>query len=69
MGNRQLNRQNFLFKRHAQSSIKYLVPTHASRCEIMRDSEGYWLNVFWHCGIIAALTVQEMAQALGEQKC
>lgn len=63
------NRQNFLFKRHAVASIKYLVPTHASRAEVKKDSEGYWLNVWWHCGVIEALTVQEMAQALGEQKC
>lgn len=65
----QINRQNFLFKKHAQASIKYIVPTHASRCEVKRDGEGYWLNVFWHCGIVAPLTVNEMAQALGEQKC
>jgi len=63
------NREIFFFKRHAESAVKYLVPTYASRCEIQRDEEGYWINVWWHCGIIAPLTVQEMAQALGEQKC
>lgn len=63
------NRRSYLFKRHAAATIKYLVPTHASRCEIMKDSEGYWLNVWWHCGVIAPLTHQEEAQALGEQTC
>lgn len=63
------NRKNFLFRKHAHSFEKYLVPAHASRVEIKKDSEGYWINVWWHCGIIAPLTVQEEAQALGEQKC
>ncbi|UAT28859.1 hypothetical protein PP753_gp20 [Dinoroseobacter phage vB_DshP-R7L] len=64
-----INRKNFLFRKHAYAFEKYLVPAHASRVEIHRDSEGYWINVWWHCGIIAPLTVQEEAQALGEQQC
>lgn len=63
------NRQNFLFRRDAQGFTKYLVPAHASRAEVKRDQEGYWLNVWWHCGIIAPLTTNETAQALGETKC
>ena len=63
------NRENFLFKRHAESFIKYLVPAHASRCEVKKDSEGYWINVWWHCGIIEPLTHNEALQALGETKC
>lgn len=63
------NRKNFLFRKHAAAFQRYIVPTHASRCEIKKDHEGYWLNVWWHCGEIAPLTVQEEAQALGEMKC
>ena len=64
-----LNRKTFLFRKHAAAFQKYIVPTYASRCEIMRDREGYWLNVWWHSGELAPLTVQEEAQALGERKC
>lgn len=63
------NRKNFLWRKDAQATMKYLVPIHASRTEIMKDEQGYWLNVWWHCGVIAPLTVQEEAQALGEQTC
>lgn len=63
------NRKFYLFKYNAKAMIKFLVPTHASRCEIKKDEKGYWINVWWHCGIIAPLTHQEEAQALGEDKC
>jgi hypothetical protein len=58
-----LNRESFLFKQDADLAIKILVPQHASRAEIHRDEEGYWINVWWNCGIIAPLTIQEMEQA------
>lgn len=60
------NTKYYLFKRHAQTIVNYLVPTYASRCVVSRDDQGYWINVWWHCGIIAPLTYQEEAQALGE---
>lgn len=63
------NRKSYLFRYNAQAIIKYLVPAHASRCEIHKDEEGYWINVWWHCGVIAPLTHNEEAQALGETKC
>lgn len=62
-----LNRQDFLFKREAEGAIKYLVPQYASKAEAKRDEKGWWLNVWWHCGEVSPLTVQEMSQALGER--
>lgn len=64
-----LNRENFLFKQDAEITVKILVPRYATRAEIKKDSQGYWINVWWNCDIIAPLTCQEMAQALGEIKC
>jgi hypothetical protein len=60
------NKRSYLFRQDALSIIKYVVPTYASRCEILKDTEGYWINVWWHCGAIAPLTHNEEAQALGE---
>lgn len=60
------NRKSYLFKYQAYGIIKYFVPTYASRCEVHKDEEGYWINVWWHCGVIAPLTHNEEAQALGE---
>ena len=63
------NRKSYLFLKEAKDLEKYLVPDHASRVEIKKDKEGYWINVWWHCGVVAPLTIQEEAQALGEMKC
>ncbi|ANJ20823.1 hypothetical protein RDp07_gp12 [Roseobacter phage RD-1410Ws-07] len=64
------NRENFLFRGDAYLTTRILVPTYASRCEIQRDSEGYWINVWWHCGAIAPLTHNELNQAIqGENEC
>lgn len=61
------NRQYFLFKRQAESFIKFLVPMHASKAEVLKDDEGYWINVWWHCNAITPMTTHKMRQALGEQ--
>lgn len=61
-----LNRESLLFQQDAEFIIKYLVPKHASRAEIHKDAHGYWINVWWNCGIIAPLTTNETHQALGE---
>ena len=61
-----LNRQNFLFLKDAQRIRNILIPAFAGRAEIHKDEQGYWINVWWHCGIIAPLTIQETLQALGE---
>jgi hypothetical protein len=60
------NRQNFLWRYQAGGHIKYLVTAYASRCEVKKDEQGYWLNVWWHCGVVAPLTIQEYHQSLGE---
>lgn len=57
------NRQSFLFRRDADLFIGVLVPKFATAASIKRDAAGYWLNVHWKCGMIAALTVQETIQA------
>lgn len=30
--------------------------------QTMRSGEGYWINVFWHNGIVAPLSYQELEQ-------
>ncbi len=62
-----LNRKNFLIKQDAEIIVKILVPKYAIRAEIKKDSQGYWINVWWNCDIIAPLTNQEMLQAQGEK--
>lgn len=64
-----INCQFFLFRKDAEGFKRYLIPAHASRCEVKQNESGYWLNVWWHCGVIAPLTTQETAQALGEIPC
>lgn len=61
-----LNRQNFLFLKDAEQIVNILIPVFADRAEIHKDEQGYWINVWWHCDIIAPLTIQETLQALGE---
>lgn len=57
------NRQSFHFWSEASRVRDLLVPQFASKAVIHKDSEGYWLNVWWSCGVIAPLTVQEHLQA------
>ncbi|ANJ20758.1 hypothetical protein HYO99_gp24 [Roseobacter phage RD-1410W1-01] len=65
-----LNRQNFLFKHEAEKiGTKLLQGKYATRIGVEKDLDGYWLNVWWRCGIIAPLTLQETEQLLGETKC
>lgn len=62
-----LNRQDFLFKFEAERlATKLLQQKHATRVAIEKDDGGYWLNVWWRCGIIAPLTMQETDQAMGD---
>lgn len=58
------NRQTFLWWTEATTARSIIVPTYASKAEIHKNEEGYWLNVWWSCGVIAPLTIQEYAQAL-----
>ena len=60
------NREEFLWWSHADETRQLLVPQHATKADIHKDEEGYWLNVWWNCGEIAPLTVQESNQAQGE---
>ncbi|AHX01028.1 hypothetical protein HL13_gp68 [Dinoroseobacter phage DFL12phi1] len=57
------NRETFLWWSEANQARHLVVPAFASKAEIMKDDEGYWLNVWWSCGVIAPLTVQEHIQA------
>lgn len=61
-----LNRMNFLFKHEAEGFSDKLIPKHAKRVGVLRDENGYYINVHWNCGITAPMTVQEYDQALGE---
>lgn len=61
------NREEFLWWGEANRMRDRLVPEFATKAEIKKDDEGYWLNVWWKCGIIAPLTVQESLQAQGEK--
>lgn len=61
------NRAVFYFYRDAMSFLPLLVPLHATRAEVNKDIDGYWINVWWRNGAVAPLTVQEEQQALGEQ--
>lgn len=63
------NRQNFNFWTEASHVSDLLVPEYATKAEIHKNDSGYWLNVWWKCGIIAPLTTTETEQALGEYKC
>tara|TARA_Y100000593_G_C4229772_1_gene296365 strand:+ start:79 stop:297 length:219 start_codon:yes stop_codon:yes gene_type:complete len=66
--NKQLNRQNFLFKRDAERVADRLLSfAFATRVGVEKDDDGYWLNVWWKCGIIAPLTINETNQAYGEK--
>ena len=60
------NRESFIWWGEARRMRDLLIPEHATKAEIKRDDKGYWLNVWWKCGIIAPLTVQESLQAQGE---
>lgn len=62
-----INRESFFWWGEARLARDLLVPEHATKAEIKEDEEGYWLNVWWKCGIIAPLTVQEHRQAQGEK--
>jgi len=64
-----MNRQTFLTRRDADLFIRVLVPRFATAASVKKDAGSYWLNVHWNCGIIAALTIQETDQALGETQC
>ena len=61
------NRESFLWWGEARRARDMLVPEHATKAEIKRDEEGYWLNVWWKCGEIAPLTYNEHRQAQGEK--
>lgn len=64
------NRETFLWWSEANAARHLIVPEYASKAEIHKDGEGYWLNVWWSCGVIAPLTVQEHIQASeGEVSC
>lgn len=56
-----LNVVKFLFKQDTTIATKYLL-LHRIPFRIMKSGEGYWLNVSWKCGLIAALTRQELDQ-------
>lgn len=63
-----INRQNFLFKHEAERVAERLLSfAFATRVGIEKDHDGYWINVWWKCGIIAPLTTQELDQAYGEK--
>ena len=57
------NREAFIWWREARSMRDRLVPEYATKVEIKKDETGYWLNVWWKCGIIAPLTTNEAIQA------
>ncbi len=61
------NRESFMWWQEASRMRNVLVPEYATKAEIMKDESGYWLNVWWKCGVIAPLTVQESLQAQGEE--
>jgi hypothetical protein len=57
------NKESFIWWSEARRARDLLVPTYATKAEIKKDDEGYWLNVWWKCGIIAPLTYNEHLQA------
>ena len=58
------NREHFLWWAEAKAAIDLIVPEHATKAKIELDSdEGYWVNVWWNCGVIAPLTTNELLQA------
>ena len=60
------NRQNFLFKHEAEKvADRLLTFAFANKANVEKDGSGYWLNVWWKCGIIAPLTTSELSQAYG----
>ena len=59
-------RQYFVIHMDAENLKSILVPKYAKSADIKSDKNGYWLNVSWNCGVIAALTTHETDQALGE---
>lgn len=63
-----MNNKELFFKWGEVKRVRdVLVPEHATKAEIERDEESYWLNVWWKCGIIAPLTIQEHHQVQGEK--
>lgn len=62
------NRKTFLWWSEANAARHLVVPEYASKAEIMKDDEVYWLNVWWNYGVITPLTVQEHIQ-VGENQC
>ena len=58
-----INRMNWLWMTDAKSFIPKLIPRYAKAATVKKDGSGYWLNVHWNCGIIAALTSNEALQA------
>ena len=61
------NRKSFIWWGEARIMRDVIVPEYATKAEIKKDDEGFWLNVWWKSGIIAPLTVQEESQAMGNQ--
>lgn len=59
-------RQYFILYKDAQQLVSILVPQYATSADIKSNENGYWLNVSWNCGVLAALTTHETDQALGE---
>lgn len=52
----------FIYRKDAFGIKKYLVPNEASKAKVVKDTNGWKLQVWWHSGEVTNLTVGQFAK-------